>query len=98
MTKIPLFHTHLYRRFTGLLIFILVAGCAGTLDGPESTEMVKVPAGSFLMGLEIENENHWGDTDEEQVHEVYLDSYWIDRYEVTAADFAEFLNRHLKVC
>ncbi len=47
-----------------------------------------------MMGLHIDNDNHWGDTDEEQVHEVYLDTFWIDRYEVTAADFAAFLNRH----
>ncbi len=46
------------------------------------------------MGFDIENEREWGDTDEEPVHEVYLSGYWIDRYEVTSADFAAFLNAH----
>ncbi|MFQ5674014.1 MAG: formylglycine-generating enzyme family protein [Nitrospinales bacterium] len=54
--------------------------------------MVRVPEGPFLMGFDIENEEAWGDEDEEPVHEVYLSAYWIDRYEVTAAAFARFLN------
>lgn len=56
--------------------------------------MVRVPAGPFLMGAVIENDHEWGDTDEEPVHEVTLSEYFIDRYEVTAQDFAEFLNAH----
>lgn len=46
------------------------------------------------MGAAIENDREWGDPDEEPVHEVFLDSYWIDRYEVTALDYSEFLNAH----
>jgi formylglycine-generating enzyme required for sulfatase activity len=49
-------------------------------------EMFYIPAGSFMMGSEN------GDPDESPVHEVYLDAYWIDRYEVTNAMFAAFLN------
>jgi formylglycine-generating enzyme required for sulfatase activity len=33
-----------------------------------------------------------GDTDEQPVHKVALDAFWIDRTEVTAAQFAAFLN------
>jgi formylglycine-generating enzyme required for sulfatase activity len=54
--------------------------------------MVKIPAGSFYMGFEIDNDEEWGDEDEEPVHTVPLDDYWIDRYETTAAEFADFLN------
>ena len=61
-----------------------------SLDG----DMVRIPAGPFLMGAVIENDHEWGDTDEEPVHEVTLSAYSIDRYEVTARDFAEFLNAH----
>ena len=53
----------------------------------ELKNMVRIPAGSFLMGAVIENEREWGDTDEEPVHEVTLSEYFIDRYEVTARDF-----------
>jgi eukaryotic-like serine/threonine-protein kinase len=39
--------------------------------------MVWIPAGSFMMGSED------GDDDEKPIHEVYLDTYAIDVYEVT---------------
>jgi formylglycine-generating enzyme required for sulfatase activity len=40
-------------------------------------EMVLVPAGEFTMGGEH------GEEDEKPIHTVYLDSYYIDKYEVT---------------
>jgi len=43
----------------------------------DEAEMVYVPAGEFLMGSEE------GDSDESPVHTVYLDAYWIYKYEVT---------------
>jgi formylglycine-generating enzyme required for sulfatase activity len=52
--------------------------------------MVRVPEGSFTMGFVIDNEQSLGDTDEEPVREVTLDTFWIDKYEVTSAQFAEF--------
>ncbi|HKZ86101.1 MAG TPA: bifunctional serine/threonine-protein kinase/formylglycine-generating enzyme family protein [Anaerolineae bacterium] len=44
--------------------------------------MVYVPDGTFQMG------SNDGDTDEQPVHEVTLDSFWIDRTEVTNAQYA----------
>jgi formylglycine-generating enzyme required for sulfatase activity/predicted Ser/Thr protein kinase len=41
-----------------------------------------VPAGSFMMGSES------GDPDEKPVHEVYLDAFYIDIYEVTNEMYA----------
>ena len=41
--------------------------------------MVYVPAGEFSMGSDE------GDDDEQPVHTVYLDAYWIDQTEVTNA-------------
>ncbi len=74
---------------------ILHWSCAGTTrTGPPPEDMVRIPAGPFLMGAVIENEHEWGDTDEEPVHEVTLSEYFIDRYEVTAQDFSKFLNAH----
>ena len=69
--------------------------CAGvTPTEPSAGNRVRIPAGPFLMGAVIENEHEWGDTDEEPVHEITLSEYFIDRYEVTAQDFAGFLNVH----
>jgi len=48
--------------------------------------MVRIPAGSFLMG----DEN--GDSDEKPVHEVYVDAFYMDKTEVTVAQYGRFLN------
>jgi len=50
--------------------------------GDVEVEQVFVPAGSFMMGSED------GSSDEQPVHEVTLDAFWIDRTEVTNAQFA----------
>ena len=49
--------------------------------------MVLVPAGPFTMGS-----NH-GLQNERPVHQVNLADFYIDQYEVTNAQFAEFLNQ-----
>ena len=55
-----------------------------TLVSPvDQMTMVFVPAGKFEMGSKI------GLTDEQPVHTVYLDAYWIDRTEVTNAQYAK---------
>lgn len=54
---------------------------------PAPTEgMVFVPAGTFVMGSEL------GADDERPMREVYLDAFYIDRYEVTNGEYVEFLN------
>jgi len=45
-----------------------------------------IPAGAFLMGSEH------GESNEQPVHEVYLDAYWMDEHEVSNAQFTAFLN------
>jgi len=52
----------------------------------DRTNMVFVPAGEFVMG---------GDAyfEEQPIHQVILDAFWIDKTEVTNAMFAEFLNQ-----
>ena len=43
----------------------------------KNVEMVLIPAGDFIMGSDT------GYLDEKPVHTVYLDAYFIDKYEVT---------------
>ena len=50
-------------------------------------ELVYVPAGTLRMGSVA------GEADERPVHEVELDGFWIGKFEVTAAQYAAFLNR-----
>jgi formylglycine-generating enzyme required for sulfatase activity len=46
-------------------------------------DMLLVPAGAFEMGSE------WGDDDESPVHTVWLDNFYLDKYEVTIAQYKE---------
>ena len=48
--------------------------------------MVLIPAGEFRMG------SNSGGSDEKPVHSVYVDAFYMDKYEVTNAEYAEFLN------
>ena len=54
--------------------------------------MVYIPAGEFIMG----SPKGEGADDEHPRHKVYLDAYWIDKYEVTNQQYAEFLNKYGK--
>ena len=54
-------------------------------DLPKPGEMVLIPAGTFMMGIPGANSN------ELPVHEVYLDAYYIDVFEVTNAEYAKFV-------
>ena len=61
------------------------------IDDPQppasSTEgMVLIPAGEFRMG------SNSGSFDEKPVHSVYVDAFYMDKYEVTNAQYAAFLN------
>ena len=49
--------------------------------------MVYVPAGEFLMG------SGDGDSDEAPEHTVYLDAYWIYKFEVTNAQYRSALKQ-----
>ncbi len=55
------------------------------LSERDGAEMVFVPAGAFLMGSES-----LGD-DERPVRTVFLDDFWLDRYEVTNEQFSRFV-------
>lgn len=84
-------------KFLFLLFFLLFSSkCYAetlkslpeTIQGSDSLEMILVPAGEFLMGS-------FGDNypvDERPRHKVFLNSYYIDRYEVNNELFVKFLN------
>ncbi len=52
----------------------------------DGAEMVYVPAGAFLMGSP--EDDPYAYQNEMPQHEVYLDAFWIDRTEVTNAQYA----------
>ena len=55
-------------------------------DPYENMELI--PAGEFRMGSDDEEARPW----EKPVHTVYVDAFYIDKYEVTNAQYAAFLN------
>ena len=58
-----------------------------TPSGTANTDMVLIPAGEFQMGS---NDSEASD-DEKPVHTVYVDAFYIDKYEVTVGAYKEFI-------
>jgi formylglycine-generating enzyme required for sulfatase activity len=67
----------------GAAIFLAVQGGKLALLPPAPPGMVYVPAGEFIMGSDQR------DSDERPVHTVYLDAFYIDKTEVTNAQYRE---------
>jgi formylglycine-generating enzyme len=59
------------------------------LAEPDTGPMVSIPAGPFPMGVPPGDRD--GGRDEYPRHEVYLDAYMIDTYEVTNGRYLEFV-------
>ena len=65
---------------------------SGTTTSPVPTDpnegMVLIPAGEFRMGSNSSDARD----NEKPVHSVYVDAFYMDKYEVTNAQYAAFLN------
>ena len=57
--------------------------------GNDGAPMVLIPVGEFTMGSDK------GDDDERPIHRVFLDNYYIDKFEVTNRRFAKFVKAML---
>ena len=70
-----------------LFLVLGICGCKKKIPDQEQEkkvgEMVRVPAGEFTMGSDN------GDSDEKPVHRVYLDEFYIDKFEVTNEEYAK---------
>ncbi|MFC1716681.1 SUMF1/EgtB/PvdO family nonheme iron enzyme [Candidatus Poribacteria bacterium] len=82
---------------------------AATIEGKDGAEMVLIPAGDFEMGTDesgiprlVKWAKKWRDVkadrfkDETPRHTVYLDSFYMDKYQVTNTQYARFLNEYGK--
>jgi formylglycine-generating enzyme len=58
---------------------------SSTPPGQPPEGMVWIPGGTFWMGSELFS-------DAKPVHKAYVDGFWMDRTEVTNAQFAKFVN------
>ncbi|OQA14691.1 MAG: Serine/threonine-protein kinase pkn1 [bacterium ADurb.Bin363] len=71
-------HTNRYQTALDML-----QALAEIINTPKN--MILIPAGSFWMG------SNTGEENEKPVHKVTLDSYYIDKYPVTNAEFDKFI-------
>ena len=71
---------------TYLLILALSLQIVYAQQAP-TEDMVLISAGEFQMGSD-DNEAH---EDEKPVHTVYVDAFYIDKYEVTVGEYKEFI-------
>lgn len=80
-----------------LLTILLLLPTAVFSQAPEVTGMVLVPAGEFWMGrthLSLPDELGWVERarmDDRPVHLVSIDSFYMDKYEVTNAGYTRFI-------
>jgi len=65
---------------------LTLAGASVPPDANAVDGMVRIASGTFTMGSDT------GPSHERPAHAVELDEYWIDRDEVSVAEFCEFLN------
>ena len=78
------------RKSVGFLLvgLAVLAACDRSSVSSELPEdMVLIPAGEFIMGTDSEQAN----ADQKPAHQVYLDAFYIDKHEVTNAQYEEFI-------
>lgn len=62
-----------------------LAGQPREITGKDGVPMLMIPAGEFMMG------SNDGDSDEKPMHRVSVNTFYLDKYEVTHAQFAHFV-------
>ena len=93
--------------YIGVLLVALSVACAQDnfqptvanntpAPGPAPAGMVWIPGGEFSMGSKDPRNDVCGGSepmdDARPVHRVYVDGFWMDRTEVTNAEFARFVD------
>lgn len=75
------------------MVLMLFISCKKS-DHNDEPDMVMIPAGKFEMGHKgpVGPSQYDPQEDETPSHEVYLDAFYIDKYEVTNADFKIFID------
>ena len=67
--------------------FTLTKDMPKPFTGRDGAEMALIPAGEFQMGSDDPEE----DNDERPGHTVYVDAFYMDKYEVTNAQYKKFV-------
>jgi formylglycine-generating enzyme required for sulfatase activity len=67
-------------------MMLSLASCFSAIAPEEKDGMVIIPKGTFMIGREPDEINA------RSAHDVFVDTFMIDKYEVSAVEFAGFLN------
>ena len=73
--------------FVALLFTVISVGDQPSFSSESPEDMVLIPAGNFIMGTD----NPQAPSNERPARQVYLDAFYIDKYEVTKAQYEEFM-------
>jgi sulfatase modifying factor 1 len=79
-----------------LCFFVATPAFAQAPAAPANDDMVQIPAGEFWMGrtfnwlLDELGMHLRPRLDDQPAHLVYIDSFWMDKYEVTSEKYARF--------
>ena len=71
-------------KIVSVFLFIGIFYLTASLSS-QTANMVLIPAGEFQMGSDN------GERDEKPVHTVYLDAFYMDKHEVTVAEYKQFV-------
>ncbi len=73
--------------FVGLILTVFLGCERFSVASESSRDMILIPAGEFIMGTDSEGAK----VDQKPAHRVYLDTFYIDKHEVTNAQFEAFI-------
>lgn len=81
---------HIALTMTILCVVAMMANCSlgrrkSSAERIITAEMVRIPAGEFVMGRDEEEP-----ADHSPAHTVYIDAFYLDKYEVTNAQYLEY--------
>lgn len=68
---------------------LAVNGFAMAYTSPARIEMLWIPAGSFLMGINSDSEWYF---EANPQHSVQLSGYWVSKFEITRGQFKKFID------
>jgi formylglycine-generating enzyme required for sulfatase activity len=74
-------------RLMGLIILFCISNQIKVVCAAPPAGMVLIPAGEFIMGSEE------GEADESPVQKIYLEAFYLDKYEVTNYEYRQFVTK-----
>ena len=75
----------------GIFTLLVICLCSSVTAETTPEGMVLIPAGHFQMGSIGDGPEDWAENDEQPVHTVHIDAFFMDAHEVTNLEYKAFL-------